>query len=57
SDDKGNLGKDASKQGRIDAIDVDEDITLVSAHDEVNVVKEEVVEVINTAKLIVDAAQ
>ncbi|GKE95827.1 uncharacterized mitochondrial protein-like protein, partial [Tanacetum coccineum] len=34
----------------------DEEITLVSVHDEVNVV-EEVVEAINTAKLIVDAAQ
>nr|GEU87969.1 retrovirus-related Pol polyprotein from transposon TNT 1-94 [Tanacetum cinerariifolium] len=43
--------------GRIDAIDVDEDITLVSAHDEVNVAEEELVEVINTAKLIVDVAQ
>ncbi|GKE23816.1 hypothetical protein Tco_1435328 [Tanacetum coccineum] len=81
-----NLGEDASKQGRIDAIDVDEEITLVSVqnvdeemfkvnvldgeevfvaeqevdankeNDEVNVV-EEVVEVINTAKLIVDDAQ
>ncbi|GKA69004.1 hypothetical protein Tco_0775068 [Tanacetum coccineum] len=80
------LGKDASKQRRINAIDVDEKITLVSVqnvveemfdvnvldgedvfvakqevaankeNDEVNVV-EEVVEVINTAKLITDAAQ
>ncbi|GJV63401.1 hypothetical protein Tco_1474229 [Tanacetum coccineum] len=80
------LGEDASKQRRIDAIDADEEITLVSVqnvveemfdvnvldgeevfvakqevadnkeNDEVNVV-EEVVEVINTAKLIIDAAQ
>ncbi|GKB59469.1 putative ribonuclease H-like domain-containing protein, partial [Tanacetum coccineum] len=58
-----------TKQGRwIDVIDTDEEITLVSVHD-VNVsageevfvaeqdVDEEVVEVINTAKLIIDAAQ
>ncbi|GJX13673.1 putative ribonuclease H-like domain-containing protein [Tanacetum coccineum] len=68
------LGEDASKQGRIDDIDADEDITLVSTHDGVSihddefsvhgddnvfedVVEEEAVEVINTAKLIVDAAQ
>ncbi|GKC85723.1 hypothetical protein Tco_1141440, partial [Tanacetum coccineum] len=56
SDNEESLGEDASKQGRIDAIDADEEITLVSVHDEVNVV-EEVVEAINTAKLIVDAAQ
>ncbi|GKF73477.1 hypothetical protein Tco_0219809, partial [Tanacetum coccineum] len=54
--------------GRIDAIDADEEISLVSVHD-VNVstgeevfveeqeVAEEVVEVINTTKLIIDAAQ
>ncbi|GKE92845.1 hypothetical protein Tco_1573940, partial [Tanacetum coccineum] len=78
------MGEDASKQGRIDAIDADEEITLVSVqnvdeemfdvnvldgeevfvaeqevidnkeNDEVNVV-EEIVEVINTAKLITDA--
>nr|GEV12569.1 hypothetical protein [Tanacetum cinerariifolium] len=42
-------------QGRIDAIDADEEITLDSVHDEVNVV--EVVKVINTTKLIIDAAQ
>nr|GEV55496.1 retrovirus-related Pol polyprotein from transposon TNT 1-94 [Tanacetum cinerariifolium] len=47
------LGNDASKQGMIDA---DEEITLYSVHDEVNIV-EEVVEVINTAKLIIDVAQ
>ncbi|GKC95683.1 hypothetical protein Tco_1161125, partial [Tanacetum coccineum] len=74
SDNKESLGKDASKQGRIDAIDADEEITLVSVHD-VNVsageevfvaeqevademeVVEEVVEVINTASLIIEAAQ
>ncbi|GJR17167.1 putative ribonuclease H-like domain-containing protein [Tanacetum coccineum] len=59
SDDKESLGEDASKQGRIDAIDADEEITLVSVHD-MNVssgeeVAEEVVEVINTTKLIIDA--
>ncbi|GKF25667.1 hypothetical protein Tco_0081561 [Tanacetum coccineum] len=52
SDNKESLGEDASKQERIDAIDVDEEITLVKVadnmeNDEVNVV-EEVVEVIGT---------
>ncbi|GJW81275.1 hypothetical protein Tco_0145250 [Tanacetum coccineum] len=52
------LGEDASTQGRIDAIDADDDITLVSVHDvNVSAGKEEVVEVINTAKLIIDATQ
>ncbi|GJY88088.1 putative ribonuclease H-like domain-containing protein [Tanacetum coccineum] len=71
------LGKDASKQGRISAIDADDDITLVSPFvDEEDVeifdkdedvaantvvkevnVNEEVVEEVNTAKLIVDAAK
>ncbi|GKB68762.1 hypothetical protein Tco_0930174 [Tanacetum coccineum] len=60
-DDEKSLGEDASKQGRIDDIDADEEITLVSVHD-MNVsageeVVEDVVEVINTAKLIIDAAQ
>nr|GEW97605.1 copia protein [Tanacetum cinerariifolium] len=61
------LGEDASKQERIDAIDAYKDITLevfVVEHevaikrvnDEVNVV-EEVVKVINTAKLIINDAQ
>nr|GEW68315.1 hypothetical protein [Tanacetum cinerariifolium] len=86
------MGEDASKQGMIDAIDIDEEITLVSVqdevvsndaekemfnvdvldgwevfvakhevsvkgvNDEVNIV-EEVVEVIDTAKLIIDTAQ
>ncbi|GJR66534.1 uncharacterized mitochondrial protein-like protein [Tanacetum coccineum] len=59
--DEESLGDDASKQGRIDAIDTDEEITLVSVHD-MNVsageeVAKEVVEVINTAKLIIDVAQ
>ncbi|GKD26061.1 hypothetical protein Tco_1232275 [Tanacetum coccineum] len=65
SDNEESLGKDASKQGRIDAIDADGEITLVSVHDvnvsagekvfvaEQDVVKE-AFEVINTAKLIVD---
>nr|GEU57766.1 putative ribonuclease H-like domain-containing protein [Tanacetum cinerariifolium] len=34
SKDKQNLGEDASKQGRIEAIDVDEDITLVNDQDD-----------------------
>nr|GEU61533.1 hypothetical protein [Tanacetum cinerariifolium] len=56
------LGEDASKHGRIDAIDgeevfVDEhEVAVKRVHDKVNVV-EEVVKVINTAKLIIDAAQ
>ncbi|GKF14386.1 hypothetical protein Tco_0055848, partial [Tanacetum coccineum] len=68
SDNEENLGEDASKLGKIDAIDADKEITLVSVHDvnvsareevfvaEQNVV-EEVVEVINTGKLIIDVAQ
>ncbi|GJR61133.1 hypothetical protein Tco_1503295 [Tanacetum coccineum] len=68
SDNEESLGEDASKQGRIDIIDADEEITLVSVH-EVNVsadeemfvaeqdIDEEVVEVINTTNLIIDAAQ
>ncbi|GKE56417.1 hypothetical protein Tco_1495602 [Tanacetum coccineum] len=56
SDDEDSLGDDASKQGRINAIDADDDITMVSVHNEMEVDKE-VVEVINTAKLIVDVAQ
>ncbi|GJW82858.1 hypothetical protein Tco_0156003 [Tanacetum coccineum] len=51
------LGEDASKQGRIDVIDADDDITMVSVHDvNVSAGKEEVAEVINTAKLIINAA-
>ncbi|GKB37280.1 hypothetical protein Tco_0882222 [Tanacetum coccineum] len=61
SDDEEILGEDASKQGRIDAIDADEEITMVNVYD-MNVsageeVTEEVVEVINTSKLIIDVAQ
>ncbi|GJW53583.1 hypothetical protein Tco_0097668 [Tanacetum coccineum] len=81
SDNEESLGEDASKQGRIDAINADKEITLVSVqnvdgemfdvnvldgeevfvadkevNNEVNVV-EEVVEVINSAKLIIDVAQ
>ncbi|GJR57078.1 ribonuclease H-like domain-containing protein [Tanacetum coccineum] len=36
SRDEESLGEDASKQGRINAIDVDEDITLVNDQDDVN---------------------
>ncbi|GJR55610.1 retrovirus-related pol polyprotein from transposon TNT 1-94 [Tanacetum coccineum] len=70
SGDEESLGEDASKQGRIDAIDTYEEITLVSVQDDadkemfdVNVlndevyVVEEVVEVVNIVKLIIDAAQ
>ncbi|GJS64480.1 hypothetical protein Tco_0679044 [Tanacetum coccineum] len=71
SDNEESLGEDASKQGRIDAIDAidaDEEITLVSAHavnvlDDVEMfveeqdVVEEVVKVINTYKKIIDAGQ
>ncbi|GJW11122.1 hypothetical protein Tco_1576949 [Tanacetum coccineum] len=58
SGDEESFDKDASKQGRIDAIDADDDITMVSFHDvNVSAGEEEVVEVINTAKLIIVAAQ
>ncbi|GJW54414.1 hypothetical protein Tco_0098499 [Tanacetum coccineum] len=68
SDNEESLGEDASKQGRIDVIDADKEITLVSVHD-VNVstgeevfvteqeVAKEVVRFINTTKLIIDATQ
>nr|GEU43760.1 hypothetical protein [Tanacetum cinerariifolium] len=65
--------EDTSKQGMIDKIDADEDIALVSTHDDVSteyvvqdegiedVGEEEIVEVVTTAKmlidLVVDAAQ
>nr|GEX15121.1 hypothetical protein [Tanacetum cinerariifolium] len=68
SDDEALDKEDISKQGRIDEIDVDEDIALVSTHDDVssqdNIVQdefiedvgeEEVVEVVTTAKIIIDA--
>ncbi|GJX38979.1 putative ribonuclease H-like domain-containing protein [Tanacetum coccineum] len=58
SGDEEDLGEDASKQGRIATIDADDDIILVSVHDvNVSAGEEEVVEVINTAKLIIDVAQ
>nr|GEW70884.1 ribonuclease H-like domain-containing protein [Tanacetum cinerariifolium] len=60
---------DASRQMMIDEIDADEDIGLISTHEDVNaqdevnvdegfenVVEEEVVEVITTAKIIVEVA-
>nr|GEY39317.1 hypothetical protein [Tanacetum cinerariifolium] len=61
SRDKESLGEDASKQGRIGAIDADEDITMVSVQDDadkemfdVNVLD---VEVIKTTKLLIDAGE
>ncbi|GJV61581.1 retrovirus-related pol polyprotein from transposon TNT 1-94 [Tanacetum coccineum] len=74
SNNKESLGEDASKQGRIDVIDVDEEmfdvnvldgkevfvveqeVAVKDVNNELNVV-EEVVEFINSAKLITDAAQ
>nr|GEX80891.1 ribonuclease H-like domain-containing protein [Tanacetum cinerariifolium] len=54
-DNNEDLGEDVSKQGGIDVIDADEDITLVSVNKEgIKVVEEEVVEVINTSKLIAE---
>nr|GEW85449.1 hypothetical protein [Tanacetum cinerariifolium] len=52
-------GEDASKQGRIKAIDVDEDITLVNNQDDTKMfdVNDLHVEDINTAKLIVDVTR
>ncbi|GJU34146.1 hypothetical protein Tco_1182500 [Tanacetum coccineum] len=50
SGNKESLGEDASKQKRIDAIDADEEITLVSVQNVDD-------EVVNTAKLLIDAAQ
>nr|GEZ07348.1 hypothetical protein [Tanacetum cinerariifolium] len=63
SGDEVSLGEDTSKQGRIDAIDADEEITPVSVQNDAD--KEmfdvdalnKVVEVSNTAKLIIDVAQ
>nr|GFC52790.1 hypothetical protein [Tanacetum cinerariifolium] len=62
--------EDAFKQGRIDKIDADKDISLVSTHEDVSiyddvsiqdegieiVVEEEVVEAITTAKMIFEVA-
>ncbi|GKD05328.1 hypothetical protein Tco_1180302, partial [Tanacetum coccineum] len=50
SGNKESLGEDASKQERIDAIDADEEITLVSVQNVDD-------EVVNTAKLLIDDAQ
>ncbi|GJS65844.1 hypothetical protein Tco_0680408 [Tanacetum coccineum] len=58
SKDEESLGADASKQGRINVIDVDEDITLVNDHVDAFVVEqsgnvvEEVVAVIDAASII-----
>nr|GEU51449.1 retrovirus-related Pol polyprotein from transposon TNT 1-94 [Tanacetum cinerariifolium] len=64
SDDEAFDKEDTSKHGRIDEIDADEDIALVSTHDDVvqnkgieDVGEEEVVEVVTTAKMLIDAAQ
>nr|GEY76958.1 hypothetical protein [Tanacetum cinerariifolium] len=53
--------EDTSKQGRIDEIDADEDIALVNTHDNElqdegieEVEEEEVVEVVTTAKMLID---
>nr|GEU45577.1 hypothetical protein [Tanacetum cinerariifolium] len=54
--------EDTTKQRRIDEIDVDEDIALVSTHEDVthddeginNVGEEEVVKLVTTAKMIID---
>nr|GFA31364.1 hypothetical protein [Tanacetum cinerariifolium] len=53
--------EDTSKQGRINEIDADEDVALVSTHDDVvqdegmeDVGEQEVVEVVTTAKMIID---
>ncbi|GKG09344.1 hypothetical protein Tco_0338090, partial [Tanacetum coccineum] len=56
SDNKESLGEDASKHRRIDAIDADEETTLVSVHD--MVVLEDVVEeyIVSTASIPVSAA-
>ncbi|GJT77776.1 hypothetical protein Tco_1044501 [Tanacetum coccineum] len=68
SGDKESLGEDASKQGRINAIDADEDITLVNVQDDVdnemfdvNVLNDEAVFVAgqnkNVVEEVVDVAQ
>nr|GEU41794.1 retrovirus-related Pol polyprotein from transposon TNT 1-94 [Tanacetum cinerariifolium] len=56
--------EDTSKHGMINEIDANEDIAIVSTHDDVvqdegieDVGEEEVVEVVTSAKMIVDAAQ
>nr|GEY12959.1 hypothetical protein [Tanacetum cinerariifolium] len=72
SKDEESLGEDASKQGRIEAIDVDEDITLVNVQDdaemfdvndlggkELFVIEQEVVKDVNTnvVEEVVNVAQ
>nr|GEW63527.1 hypothetical protein [Tanacetum cinerariifolium] len=59
SDDEALDKEDTSKQGRIDEIDVDEDIALNIIQDKgiKDVGEEEVVDVVTTAKMIIDAAQ
>nr|GEW27389.1 hypothetical protein [Tanacetum cinerariifolium] len=67
SDDEALDKEDTSNQGRIDEIDADEDIALISIHDDVStqdniaqdkgiedVGEEEVVEVVTAAKMIID---
>nr|GEY56584.1 hypothetical protein [Tanacetum cinerariifolium] len=61
SDDEALDKEDTSTQGRIDEIDVDEDIALVSTHDDVvqdegieDVSEEEVVDVVTTTKMLID---
>nr|GEY23892.1 putative ribonuclease H-like domain-containing protein [Tanacetum cinerariifolium] len=61
SDDKALDKEDTSKHGRIDEIDTDEDITLVSTHDDVstqdNIVQDEGIEdVVSAAERIVTTA-
>nr|GFA68627.1 hypothetical protein [Tanacetum cinerariifolium] len=60
-DDKALDKEDTYKQGRLDEIDADEDIALVSTHDDVvqdegieDVGEKVVVEVVTTAKMIID---
>nr|GFB35098.1 hypothetical protein [Tanacetum cinerariifolium] len=55
--------EDTSKQGRIDKIDADKDIALVSTHDDElqdkgieDVGEEEVVKVVTAAKMLIDTA-
>nr|GEZ23673.1 hypothetical protein [Tanacetum cinerariifolium] len=61
SDDEVLDKEDASKHGRINEIDNDKDIALVSTYDDVNddegieVEEEEVVEIVTTAKMIIDS--
>ncbi|GKA76629.1 putative ribonuclease H-like domain-containing protein [Tanacetum coccineum] len=61
SDNEESLGEDASKQGRIDAIDADEEITLVSVHnvnvsagEEVFVAEQEVADEMEVVEEVVE---